>query len=109
MRFKYNPWVSMVALLLLATILVLLCTGCAPETEAAERDTPTCSVITEANQETEATTETEPAVIGRFSVKWAGAGFPHLNGIYIITDNQTGVQYLFVDNVDSGGLVKMEG
>lgn len=86
MRFKYNPWVSTVALLLLATILVLLCTGCATEAEA-----------------------TEPVEIGRFSVEFAGSGFPHLGGLYVITDSQTGVQYLFVDKVDSGGLVKMEG
>lgn len=107
MRFKYNPWVSMVALLLLATILVLVCTGCVPETEAAERDT-TRPVITETTEGTEAAAKTEPAAIGRFSVEFAGFGFPHMDGIYIITDNQTGVQYLFVDKVDSGGLVKME-
>lgn len=108
MRFKNNPWVSMVALLLLAAILVLVCTGCAPETEAAERNT-TRPVITEATEEMTAPAETEPAAIGRFSVKWAGTGFPHLDGIYIITDNQTGVQYLFVDKVDGSGLVKLEG
>ena len=108
MRYKYNPWVSLVALLLLATILVLVCTGCASETEAAERGT-TCPVFTEGTEETEAAAETETAPLRRFTVEWAGEGFPHLTGLYIITDNQTGVQYLFVDKVDGSGLVKLEG
>ena len=30
MNRKSNPWVSMVALMLLLTILVLICTGCNP-------------------------------------------------------------------------------
>lgn len=89
MRIKNNPWVSMVALLLLAVILVLTCAGCAADTVAAA--------------------ETEPTPASRFAVECAGEGFPYISGFYIITDNQTGVQYLFVDKVDGSGLVKLEG
>ena len=68
---------SLVALLLLVTLLVAICTGCgATEAEAAEPD--------------------------RFTVERAGVGGGA--DIYIITDNETGVQYLFVDSYYSGGL-----
>ena len=82
MRFKYNPWVSLVAALLLATILVLTCTGCS---NTAEADTP-----------------------ARFQVEDTGTR----NGlkIYIITDTETGVQYMFVSgNNGRGALTKLEG
>lgn len=79
MRFKYNPWVSMVAALLLAVILLLTCAACS----------------------------TEAATPPRFQVKYAGHG----EGleIYTITDTETGVQYMFVDDVNCGGLTKLEG
>jgi hypothetical protein len=84
MQHKNNPWVSLVALLLLALILVLTCTGC---TEASAK-------------------ETEPAP--RFTVENAG------NGCKIITDTETGVQYLYFFCSYNGykggsGLCKLEG
>lgn len=82
---KHNPWLSLVALLLLALILVLTCTGCHIETEAAE---------------------TEPAP--RFTMEEAG------NGCKIITDTETGTQYLYYFHSYNGykggsGLCKLEG
>lgn len=77
MNHKYNPWVSMVALLLLALILVFTCTGCTEE-EAATQD--------------------------RFTVEYVG------DCIEIITDNQTGEQYLSYYRYHTGiGLCKLEG
>ena len=74
MNHKYNPMLSLVALVLLALILVLSCTGCTIEAEAAE---------------------TEP----RFTSEHTG------NYCTIITDNQTGVQYLAYNG---HGLCKLE-
>lgn len=82
---KHNPMLSLVALLLLALILVLICTGCQTKAEAAE---------------------TEPAP--RFTVESAG------NNCRLITDTETGTQYLFyyygdLNNRAGGGLCKLEG
>lgn len=79
MKHKYNPMLSLVALVLLALILVLSCTGCAVEA-AAE------------------TTR-------RFTSERFGG--PYVDYL-IITDNETGVQYLFIDGYNSGGLCKLE-
>lgn len=76
MNHKYNPMLSLVALVLLALILVLSCTGCAVEAAAAE---------------------TEPA--RRFTSEYTG------NYCTIITDNETGVQYLAYNG---HGLCKLE-
>lgn len=83
MNRKYNPWLSLAAFMLLALILVFTCTGCT-EGEA---------------------TETKPAP--RFTVEGAG------NGCKLITDTETGVQYLFYYYPDmsdraGGGLCKLE-
>ncbi len=83
MNYKNNPWLSLVALLLAALILVLTCTGCT-EADAAETETR-----------------------GRFTVEYAG------DGCRIITDNETGVQYMFYYYSDytkraGGGLCKLE-
>lgn len=65
MNQKYNPLLSLVALLLFAIILLLTFTGCTTEAAAAETKTA-----------------------DRFTVK-------HVNdGCTVITDNETGVQYL---------------
>lgn len=81
MNQKYNPYVSLVALLLLALILVLTCTGCAVEAEAA--------------------------TLSRFAI----ARDEYNDGLtaYVITDTETGVQYLFVDGTQCGAMVKLEG
>lgn len=82
MRFKYNPWVSVVAALLLIAILVLTCTGCVTEAKAA--------------------------TTSRFTAEHAG----HLQGVgnmYIITDTETGAQYLLADVPNGAGMTKLEG
>lgn len=87
MRFKYNPWVSIVAAILLAAVLVLTCTGCSNTAEE-----PTA-------EET-----TQP----RFRVEKAGCR--DRLSIYIITDTDTGVQYMFVyDVAGHSGLTRLEG
>ena len=86
MYHKNNPWVSLVALLLLALILVLTCTGC--RAEAAE---------------------IEPANRYTYEVE----SHPWGPTFYTITDTQTGNQYLYVYHGTSqgkaGGLCKLEG
>ena len=75
MNQKQNPLVSLAALLLLVVILVLTCTGCATETEAAP------------------TTGTTDRLTTEF------AGYTGDGGrMVIITDTYTGVQYLVVTN-----------
>lgn len=78
MKRTHNPMLALVALVLLALILAFTCTGCHVEAEAAE--------------------ETKPAP--RFTAEYAG------NFCTIITDNETGVQYLAYNG---HGLVKLEG
>ena len=82
MRFKYNPWVSMVAALLLAVILALACAGC--------------------------TTNTKAAAPSRFTAEYVGSA-DSATKIYIITDTETGVQYLLADLPNGIGLTKLEG
>lgn len=83
MRRKHNPLVALLALLLLALIVSWICGGCAVRTEAA----------------TEKTAD-------RFTTEYAG------NGCTIITDNETGVQYLYYRNgagsSGGSGLTKLE-
>lgn len=82
MRYKCNPMLSLVALVLMVLILVFTCTGCTVESEAAK--------------------ETEPAP--RFTVEYVG------NGIRLITDSQTGAQYLAYSEYHTGiGMCKLEG
>jgi len=84
MNRKYNPFVSLVALLLAAVILVLTCTGCAVYT-AAETDTETRA---------------------RFTYEYAGVG-PCMESLYIITDNETGAQYLAWDSYDGAAMTAL--
>lgn len=83
MRRKHNPYLAMAALLLLSLIVTWICDGCAIETAAA-RSEPT----------------------PRFAVEYEG------NQCSIITDNETGVQYLLyreTTNYGKGiGLCKLE-
>ena len=85
MKRNYKPHVTVVALLILALIVTWICNGCAVETNAA----------------------TEEKTVERFTEEYAG------NNLYIITDNETGVQYLaykYLSNYGSGiGLTKLEG
>lgn len=80
MNRKKNPYVSLVALMLLALILVLICTGCVKASAA-----------------------TEP----RFTKEYHHMGSHDY--AYIITDTETGAKYLFFKGYDAGGLCKLEG
>lgn len=83
MNRNHKPHVSLVALLVLALIVSFVCNGCAVETTAATNKT-----------------------MERFTREYAG------NDCFIITDNQTGVQYLAVieyTNYGKGvGLTRLE-
>jgi hypothetical protein len=65
MNRNYKHHLVMVALLLLALIVSFVCNGCAVETDAVAMETKE-----------------------RFTEEWAG------RNISILTDNETGVQYL---------------
>ena len=81
MNRKHNPWVSLVALLLLVTLLVTVCTGCgATEAEAEEPDHFTVEFI-----------QSERGI-----------------DLCVITDNETGVQYLVVDMYNGAGLTVLQ-
>lgn len=82
MNRKHNPMLSLAALILLATILVLICAGCGSEQAQAE-ETP-----------------------GRFTCENAEIDFSDIR-IYLITDTETGQQYIAVQNIRSGGGVGM--
>lgn len=85
MNRKHNPLVALTALILLATILVLACTGCSNETAAAGAE------------------ETTP----RFT--WELCTSNVMSGRnYIITDNETGVQYLVVWTSKGCGLTMLQ-
>lgn len=85
MKRKSNPWVSLVALLVLITVLVCVCAGCT-EVAAAENETETES---------------------RFIIE-SELGNAFIDGICVITDTETGVQYLFVDGYRCGGLTVLQ-
>ena len=80
MKRKHNPWVSLVALLLLVTLLVTVCTSCG---------------VTQAEAE-------EPY---RFTVERM---YSNRMDTYIITDKETGVQYLYVSSGYGGGLTVLQ-
>lgn len=73
MNRKNNPWVSLIALLLLAVLLVLICTGCGATTTAEAADTT-----------------------GRFVVEERVKDTTFGPGIHLITDTETGVQYMCI-------------
>lgn len=82
MRFKHNPLVSAVALLILAAILLALCSGCGITTEAE--------------------------VPSRFTCERA-AWLDGVGELYIITDTETGEQYLLADGAYGTGFTNLEG
>lgn len=73
-----NKLVCIAVIVLLVLILVRSCTGCGA---VAEEESPDA---------------------GRFTAEYCG------EGCYIITDNQTGAEYLFCKIGYSGGLIKLE-
>lgn len=86
MNRKHNPFVALVGLVLLALLLVTTA-GCAAPAEA-----------TEAAE----TAETEPGNWHRFATEYCG------DGCTIITDTQTGVQYLYHGSGYGGGLTVLQ-
>ena len=81
MKHKSNPWRALIALLLLVTLLVCICTGCAPATAS-----PRLVV------EEEITVDRE---LGDVQA-------------YIIRDTETGVRYLYIGGYQRGGITKLE-
>lgn len=88
MRLKHNPWISLLAALVMTIIIVLYFTGCSASTEA----------------EAEAETKEPP----RFTGDYVGhdMGIAHY---YTITDTNTGVQYLLVCNSYGMAMAELEG
>lgn len=86
MRFKHNPWVSMVALALLGAILLWFCTGC--DVAAEEGPLPT---FTEAE-------EAPP----RFTCENETPADQYDICVYVLTDTETGVEYLITKLYDNG-------
>lgn len=83
MNRKHNPLVAGVALLLLAVLLLL--TSCNTPAKAEEPESPP-----------------------RFTVEYHKADGFNLDCFCIITDTETGVQYLYVDGSYSGGLTVLQ-
>ena len=79
MKQKNNPFVSIIALLVLAVLLLLL-VGCSETAEGAEENRFT------------------------FERDYHDSG----NEIFIITDTETDEQYLYVDGHQAGAMVQLE-
>lgn len=85
MTRKHNPLVALAALVILATILVLACTGC---TEKDQLETYTQN--------------------DRFTVERYYYGDRTMPDCYIITDTETGAQYLACTWHNSAGLTVLQ-
>lgn len=85
MNRKSNPWVALVALILLLVLVVCTCASCATYDNAEETEAP------------------------RFIVEEATAKklAPHQH-VEIITDTETGRQYIFFKSSNAGGLTVLE-
>ena len=81
---RHNATVILIALLLCALVFVFAA-GCSDQTAA---------------------TEPEPEPVDRFDTESVYCDFN--NHFYIITDHETGVQYLFVDGYQGVGVTKLE-
>lgn len=87
MNRKHNPLVSLVGLLL-GLLLVILCAGCGASTEATEP----CEPAEES---------------GRFTIEHHTMA-SSIYGVRIITDNETGVQYLVYSNGQGCGMTVLQ-
>lgn len=81
MTRKNNPWVSLVAMVLLAVILVWTCTGC-QEVEAATNEAPPRYTVEN---------ETHDGI-----------------AFYTVTDTLTGAQYLYCRSGYGGGMAALQ-
>lgn len=88
MNRKSNPWVALVALILM---LVVCCSSCESPTDAAETDTAE---------------GTPRFIIEEASVKRQNTTL--FSRIAIITDTETGVQYIVFKGSDCTGMTKLE-
>ena len=84
---KHNPWVSLLAVILLVGIIAAMMTGCTP---------------------TETEYETADEAPLDFTIERSNADVGFGAGVYIITDTKTGDRYMFVKAGYGGGLTKME-
>lgn len=99
MTRKHNPLVALAALILLVTILVLICTGCS---SAAAAGAAAAAAETEKDQlETYKHSD-------RFTVEWYYHGGRSVPDCYIITDTETGAQYLYVNSHNAAGLTVLQ-
>lgn len=93
MNRKYNPWVSLLALVLLAVILVTICTGCAAPAEATEPGEPT--------------EESRRFTVEKYAPE-SSSIFGDIYSIRVITDTETGVQYLAYIGGQGTGLTVLQ-
>lgn len=85
MRRKHNHWTSLIAMLLLAVLLVLICTGCSATTTAETAETT-----------------------GRFTVEQMIGDSIDGPGVYLITDTETGAQYVYIRDGYTGGVAVLQ-
>jgi hypothetical protein len=93
MNRKHNPMLSLAVKILLGVILALIlaavCGGCAASAEATAPMEPT---------------ETVETVLGRFSIEMQ---MKFYGTLYIITDNETGIQYLAFETGHGVGMTQL--
>ncbi len=90
MNRKHNPWVALVGLLL-GLLLVILCAGCGVTTETPEPGEPT-----EHAEESD-----------RFTYEHA-AWLPMVGNAYIITDHDTGAEYLVISGNSGAAMTVLQ-
>lgn len=99
MNRKRNLMLSLAVKILLGVILGLIlagiCGGCAASAEATAPVEPV---------ETQETTEINPAPLARFNIEMQIKLYGEL---YIITDNETGIQYLAFETGNGVGMTQL--
>lgn len=86
MRLKHNPWISLLAALVMTVIVLLYFTGCSAHAETAENG----------KAQARFTTECDGPQVG-------------VGTYYTITDTETGAQYLLVKNSYGMAMAELEG
>ena len=95
MNRKHNPMLALAAMILLGVILAMICGGCAASAEATAPMEPV---------ETQETTENASAPLTRFNIELQ---LKFYGDLYIITDNETGVQYLAFETSHGVGMTQL--